>query len=1336
MFAPQVMSPAALPNQPMSPYMPQSPMMVDMPIQMAQQDIPGVRRSNSFSWRAEAGLPPPPSEIDQFPEIQRHMVAQNGMQSSTDAMPMHAVTKHPKLKLRILLAKSIFEAGETVSGMLEITSSTSQRLRLGEIAMELEAFEELSSRDHSATQIFLFNRTLFQGEHLPPSNAVLPAAPVQGHWTARKGRTTFPFSFRLPITAPSSIVFGGNATLRYSLKGTVQTWWNETKSLVTVRSEALVVERWEDEFDPRYVEPVEVIADTHVFMGGNGAVWLEASIGEQLFASGNMIMIRAGIKNNSKRQMSGMKVTLVRRLIFPVSGPPGKPAARPNLEPQVTEEVHSQLFKGPSYEFPPNEEVVVNLAVDIPRELRTIRKTRLFEVHTLAIVSLQMGSFAKDLHVEIPVYVAHPNSLQGPVARPVQKLQDLPQRSRSAMAQHGQHQYHQPIQQSAQAIPNPIASPMIPDHRGWSPAPPPSRPASAAAAMGTGLPYASPTTPQPFAFVPAGHGQGQQIVWNADAQAWTASALLASIAPPVRPASAQELPMRSQSVAAPEMMQNDARGEQQRPQSTNPHQNSRRYSAPTPDTGRQQQQQHVQVAQKQQPAQQQQQQQQQQKPRSALLPSPTVQAIHNEPPAAQKQEVPPEHHEQQPLQVPFVPSPSQLLGANAQPLGLATIEEDSESAAGTVKSIRTLIGSVSRGDIDQFEQMAQRAEDEEKMRKAMGEVGMVPDERQFVLSPNRKESVQEYAKLPQRAKAQPSQTKDKTLPEAPAQKSSKAESKTSTRPKAADIFRAPANEPTEQQKPVRPSSAQGVGLLALESRLNTPTPSQVVASKKIPAARKSEPSPTKISPRKPESSGLYVAANVGRRSSSGSIVESSVIRATSMAAAEREQRAKEDEELRKKHEEQRKADEERKKARQSALLAAAAANSKPKIENHKPTSQTLSSTSTEKKQGERKTVDVGEQRQLNKDAVGRVAGWLSTSPSREIGLTTPTKQNEQSIDPALSPKTPSPSVLMGNDDTLSDRKAGHKTDSGSSLALHALFDRQDQADVVSRLSQPSKEQVKPRSHVNESISKVASKTVEKPSSVQEDIADINVPAAFSKSLLKNEQLEPTPSSVRYDVRSARGGRGGRVASVASMWASIAEGTDGSEGKDSTPVLTLKPKAVRSGAGSKLDFTKTEKIEDKPQKKDLNVVQKPIVQTRQPLIIKNRVLPPSAKTNGAPHFINTTIPRAVFTASDPSSKNVEGATKENIAVPKADLPPAVRKLSLEGGDLKQQQPQAEGKLKATRKITSDLIAAEARMRAGRDLAKDAEDALTPMNGRGTTKPIGRERLADLRSLWGS
>lgn len=64
-----------------------------------------------------------------------------GQDDAMDAMPMHAVTKHPKLKLKITLENALYEAGGSISGSLEITSSTSQRLRLGEIAIELEAFE-------------------------------------------------------------------------------------------------------------------------------------------------------------------------------------------------------------------------------------------------------------------------------------------------------------------------------------------------------------------------------------------------------------------------------------------------------------------------------------------------------------------------------------------------------------------------------------------------------------------------------------------------------------------------------------------------------------------------------------------------------------------------------------------------------------------------------------------------------------------------------------------------------------------------------------------------------------------------------------------------------------------------------------------------------------------------------------------------------------------------------------------------------------------------------------------------------------------------------------------
>lgn len=54
---------------------------------------------------------------------------------------MNSVSKHPKLKLDVILTSNTFEAGGNIDGRLEITSATSQRLRLGEIAVELEGVE-------------------------------------------------------------------------------------------------------------------------------------------------------------------------------------------------------------------------------------------------------------------------------------------------------------------------------------------------------------------------------------------------------------------------------------------------------------------------------------------------------------------------------------------------------------------------------------------------------------------------------------------------------------------------------------------------------------------------------------------------------------------------------------------------------------------------------------------------------------------------------------------------------------------------------------------------------------------------------------------------------------------------------------------------------------------------------------------------------------------------------------------------------------------------------------------------------------------------------------------
>lgn len=104
---------------------------------------PQLQRSSSYQPNdarrlehfAHDGYAPTPSAYDM----------RFGDSEDTDAnLVTNAVTKHPKVKLKIILSDHQFEAGGSISGALEITSSTSQRLRLGEIAVELEAFEGTS----------------------------------------------------------------------------------------------------------------------------------------------------------------------------------------------------------------------------------------------------------------------------------------------------------------------------------------------------------------------------------------------------------------------------------------------------------------------------------------------------------------------------------------------------------------------------------------------------------------------------------------------------------------------------------------------------------------------------------------------------------------------------------------------------------------------------------------------------------------------------------------------------------------------------------------------------------------------------------------------------------------------------------------------------------------------------------------------------------------------------------------------------------------------------------------------------------------------------------------
>ena len=54
---------------------------------------------------------------------------------------MSVVARHPKVSVRVVLQSAVFEAGASIAGQLELSCATGTRLRLGEIAVELEGRE-------------------------------------------------------------------------------------------------------------------------------------------------------------------------------------------------------------------------------------------------------------------------------------------------------------------------------------------------------------------------------------------------------------------------------------------------------------------------------------------------------------------------------------------------------------------------------------------------------------------------------------------------------------------------------------------------------------------------------------------------------------------------------------------------------------------------------------------------------------------------------------------------------------------------------------------------------------------------------------------------------------------------------------------------------------------------------------------------------------------------------------------------------------------------------------------------------------------------------------------
>ncbi|KAF9332488.1 hypothetical protein BG006_004630 [Podila minutissima] len=333
--------------------------------------------------------------------------------------------KCSKLKIRIFFDSTIFQAGGNLFGRMEITASSSRSLKLGEIAVELAAYEEITSRELTATQSFLSSRLSFQGPDIPPSNAVLGPCDEYGFWTAKKGKTTFPFAFQLPLDCPSSLVFGQTASLRYVVTGLVQVFYHGRDETILKTKEAFVVEAW-DGYNPEYKLPVKGSNSTKLFWGGGGSLVLDAMLSERLHSAGGNLTVEVKVTNNTSRKVQGIRLGVARRL--EMVSDKEKAERHPGLAidtTSVSETIGTQEFKTSSYLFDTGEERTMTINMIVPNNARTIRGTALFEVTCFVVVSMLLGAFSGELSVEIPVKICHPASLT-PAPKPKLEQNHLP----------------------------------------------------------------------------------------------------------------------------------------------------------------------------------------------------------------------------------------------------------------------------------------------------------------------------------------------------------------------------------------------------------------------------------------------------------------------------------------------------------------------------------------------------------------------------------------------------------------------------------------------------------------------------------------------------------------------------------------------------------------------------------------------------------------------------------------------------------------------------------------------------------------------------------------------
>ncbi|KAJ3271337.1 hypothetical protein HDV01_006842 [Terramyces sp. JEL0728] len=341
--------------------------------------------------------------------------------------------KCSKLKINVVFDSSLHVAGGSINGRLEVASSTSKYLLLGEISVELNGIEEILRPSFRQSLSFLKSKILYQGDRCPPSQAVGGPIREGGYYSAVKGKTIFEFSFELPKDVPASFEVSNCSRLVYSVTGLVSFKYGAQTDTAFVTKHAAVVDQWNLELEKSLDNAITAVNSKPVFLGGAGVVHLEGQLLNSFVSSGNTISIEIKVTNGTKRSVSGIKVSFMKKLLMIC---PAIESGKENDEIKVKYlNAKTMNFNDKNYYFEPNEVRRTTLHLTVPPDFYTIGKTSLSELVCRVVVGVSMpGLFAKDLNIEFPLKVCHPASLnppKPPALPPLAEIDNLDYRTSS-----------------------------------------------------------------------------------------------------------------------------------------------------------------------------------------------------------------------------------------------------------------------------------------------------------------------------------------------------------------------------------------------------------------------------------------------------------------------------------------------------------------------------------------------------------------------------------------------------------------------------------------------------------------------------------------------------------------------------------------------------------------------------------------------------------------------------------------------------------------------------------------------------------------------------------------